>query len=190
MFHNYKLPRTTENSHGVISVKKIPLFWVFCESLGVLLGGAVSFLLTTYVCILMYNDGALTLGRMVVLYPMPVFLICFGWAIFSTEIFSFGFVGDGIKIKRPFRKEQLIGWDEFQQICICYNGSTTKGERKAFSVICFVKNGEKKNHLYRWNTFHYKNVITIYYSDEILTELNKYCPYDVVDLRKTTAYRL
>ncbi|MBR6800148.1 MAG: hypothetical protein IKM61_00150 [Eubacteriaceae bacterium] len=184
MHYNHKLSRIIENADGNVSVKKsCPIdIWMYVFVLCV---GILSLFLSTYL-ILSFDD--VLCG--IVGYVWSAICIKIGWVTISMELFSFEFIREGIRIKYPLKKIQVIEWDEFQQICICYNGSTTRGERKAFSVICLVKNGEKKNHLYRWNTFHYKNVITIYYSDEILTELKKYCPYDVVDLRKTTRYKL
>ena len=84
-------------------------------------------------------------------------------------------------------------WQEFQQVCVCYAAYTTRGKKKANTVICCVKQGEKKNLHGRWKTdnpFHHRSVICIDYSPEYHADITRMCPYAVEDLRSTRAYRL
>ncbi len=120
-------------------------------------------------------------------------LMIYSWENFSALLAKYDFSKEGITIKYPFRKSELLKWEEFQQVCLCYANYTTRGERKANDVICLVKNGEKPNIIGRWKIgylFHYKSVIPLSYTDELYEEVKEKCPYEVVDLRKTRTYRL
>lgn len=100
---------------------------------------------------------------------------------------------NGILIKYPFRKPELLKWDAFQEICICYADITTRGPLRYNTVICCVQHGEKPNFYDRWktgNVFRYKSVISIAFSENRLSELQAACPFKILDRRGKGGYRL
>ena len=122
-----------------------------------------------------------------------VFLLWIGWLFITTGMAQFRFSKEGLYAKYPLKPEQLIPWRAFQQVCVCYCAYTTRGPRRACTIICCVKHGEKRNLYGRWkadNLFRYRTVIAIKYSPELHAGVKEMCPYEVVDLRETRAYRL
>ena len=128
------------------------------------------------------------------LFTVSTLLISSGYCIFNMYYSKIEFTKHGIYIKYPFIKEKTcLAWDEFQQVCVCYTNYSTTAEPTALKVICLVKKGEKKNAYGRWkadNPFRYKTVITKDYTPELHKEAVENCPYEVVDLRNTPAYKL
>ena len=127
------------------------------------------------------------------LIGVAVLLLVFGWLFISKGLAKYCFQTDGLSVKYPFRAKTFIPWHDFQQVCVCYAAYTTRGAKRAATVICLVKTGEKKNIYGRWKTdnpFRYRSVITIDYKPELYTEIKKRCPLEVVDLRETQAYTL
>ena len=122
-----------------------------------------------------------------------IYCMLLGWVEISSDLARYSFEVDGLKVKYPLRAEQVIPWNDFQQVCVCY-AYYVKGDRghRAEPVICCVKKGEKKNSCGHWKTdnpFRYKSVITILYSDELYEGIKERCPYEVPDLRETLVYR-
>lgn len=157
-----------------IAIQIFGIWWfVDCISLGYSIAYSISF---AFFCI-----------------GMGVLIVMMFFGYFSMIFFKYEILAEGIRTKYLLQGWRLISWDEFQQVCVCYAGYTTRGERKAYSVVCFVKKGEKKNLYGRWKTdnpFHYRSVISIDYTDELYEEVKEKCPYEVPDLRKTRLYRL
>ena len=157
-----------------IAIQVFGIWWFAdCISLGYSIAYSISF---SFFCI-----------------GMGVLIVMMFFGCFSMIFFKYEILAEGIRTKYPLQGWRLISWDEFQQVCVCYAGYTTRGERKAHSVVCFVKKGEKKNLYGRWKTdnpFHYRSVITIEYTDELYEEVKEKCPYEIPDLRKTRLYRL
>ena len=105
----------------------------------------------------------------------------------------FRFEAEGLAVQYPFRRERLIPWDAFQQVCVCYGLAVYKGEKHPPVVICCVKHGEKKNIYDRWKTdspLRYGRVLCIDYTQALHLGICERCPYPVADLRKTPAYRV
>lgn len=124
---------------------------------------------------------------------VAAFCISLGWAYISMGLAQYRFETVGLYVKYPLRKELLIPWDAFQQVCICRAAYTTRAHRKANDVICCVRHGEKTNWLGRWKTdnpFKYHSVICIAYTPHLAEGISEKCPYDVPDLRETLRYRL
>lgn len=121
------------------------------------------------------------------------FFILYGWATISRGLARYRFETNGLLVKYPLRPWCLIPWDKFQQVCIIYAAYTTRGERRANTAICCVKNGEKKAGNGRWkadNPFRFSSVISIAYTPELHEGIKDKCPYEVCDLRETQAYKL
>lgn len=122
-----------------------------------------------------------------------IFLISAGWTEIKREFKKIEFGQEGVWVKYPLQKKQFLSWTDFEQICVCYTTFTTRGERTARSVLCFVRPGAKKNMYGRWkadSVIYTGKVISVDYSDELYDEIKKYCTYDIPDLRGTGNYRL
>ena len=120
-------------------------------------------------------------------------LIVVGWKFINTGMAKYRFKKEGVYVKFPLKPEQLFRWDNFQQVCVCYSAYTTRGKQKANTVICCVMHGERKNAYGRWKTenpFRYRTVFCINYSLSLHNGIKEMCPYEVIDLRETYAYRL
>lgn len=120
-----------------------------------------------------------------------LWFLVYDYFLISKVFAKYEFKKEGILARYPFSLPQLISWDKFQQICICYTSYSKL--RDAYVVIACVKHGEKKNLYGRWktdNTFRHRKVITIDYIEEIYKELQSKCPYEIVDLRMNRSYKL
>lgn len=116
-----------------------------------------------------------------------------GWTFISSGLAKYRFTDIGLIAKYPLRKEVIIPWESFQQVCVCYAAYTTRGKPRASTVICCVKQGETKNGMRRWKTdnpFRYRSVICIVYSEALFNGLVDKYPGTVVDLRNMPEYRL
>ena len=128
-----------------------------------------------------------------ILLGMACFLCYLGWCYCCMGFARYRFEHEGLVVKYPLRREELIPWDAFQQVCVIPAAYTTRGDRKANTVICCVQKGEKKGFYDRWKTdhpFRYRSVICIAYTPELHQGMKEKCPYEVADLRDTLAYRL
>ena len=124
---------------------------------------------------------------------LSVFFILLGYTFICRGLAQYRICSDGLLVKYPMKKENLIVWNEFQQVCICYAAYTTAGESRANTVICFIKNDEKKNIHGRWKTdnpFKYRDVICLDYSDELRHGIKERCVHEIIDLRNTMAYKM
>lgn len=115
-----------------------------------------------------------------------------GCACIALECMTcYRFCDDGLYIKYLFEKWKCMPWESFQQICICYPYGA-KDYPKVDTIICFVKQGEKKSLFGRWKTenpFHYRSVISFPLEPEILDKLQRKCTVRIDDLRGTGNYR-
>lgn len=96
----------------------------------------------------------------------------------------------GVEVIRPWLPVRKLGWEEFQQVCICRRASEPV-DAAAPPVICFVLKGEKRNRFGRWradNPFHYHRILTAHYSLELHEAANACAPAPLEDLRGTSAY--
>ena len=124
---------------------------------------------------------------------LSVFLGFLGHSYICRGLAKYKICSKGLIVKYPVEKEKLIVWDEFQQVCICYAAYTTSGKSRANTVICFIKNAEKKNVHGRWKTdnpFKYRDVICLDYSDELRNAIGECCIHEMMDLRNTMAYKI
>ena len=129
----------------------------------------------------------------VVLAGIAWFLCYLCWCYCCKGFAKYRFENEGLVVKFPLCQEERIPWNDFQQVCVIHAAYTTRGERKANTVICCVKKGEKKDFYDRWKTdnpFRYRTVICIEYTPELHQGIIEKCPYEVADLRTTLAYRL
>lgn len=182
----------TTHQMGNIPSMVIILLLAFFPVLGVLMIGTAVYVFYISVAVDGYSVGLV----FTCIFPVIVLgLICIllGWAFIQGGLSKFRFQADGIYVIRPLSHNRLIPWDQFQEICVCYGAFTTRGTPNAAVVICCVKHGETKNAAGRWKTdnpFRYNSVISILYSQEAHAKIKDVCPFEVIDLRNTTAYKL
>ena len=135
--------------------------------------------------------AAVSLTGVILCLAIGAFVL--GWSCIAAGMARYRFESAGLSVKYPLCASKLIPWQEFQQVCVCRAAFTTRGEKKANTVICCVKNGEKKNLHGRWKTdnlLRYRRVICIEYTPELHAGIVEKCPYEVADLRDSRAYRL
>lgn len=123
---------------------------------------------------------------------MFLFILTTCWDMVLEYFAKYNFSQQGIRRKLPLLKERYISWDEFQQICVCYDSYVTKGERAARIIICLVKKGAIKDSAGRWKERRTgkRMVIALGHTEELYEDIQRNCPFEVVDLRQTPAYRL
>lgn len=120
-------------------------------------------------------------------------LLVIGWQFITVGLARYRFTKEGVYAKYPLKTEQLLPWRSFQQVCVCYSAYTTRGKRKANTIICCVKCGERRNIYGRWKTenpFRYRNIVCIEYTPGLYEGIKDMCPYTVIDLRETKEYEL
>ena len=120
-------------------------------------------------------------------------LVCLvtGIMALQTAMAEFSFDTDGVSVKYPLEKQRFYPWKDFQQVCICYYSRGT--EMHGYPLICLVRNGEKTDFFGRWKTgsvLHYRNLLCLDYSEEQLSEIKEFCPYEIPDLRDKGNYHL
>ena len=118
-------------------------------------------------------------------------LLVIGWQFITVGLAKYRFTKEGVYAKYPLKAEQLLPWNSFQQVCVCYSAYTTCGKRKANTIICCVKCGERRNIYGRWKTenlFRYRNIVCIDYTPGLHEGIKDMCPYTVIDLRDTKEY--
>ena len=130
--------------------------------------------------------------------PAALWLILLGivgliwnWADIQSALAVYSFSDAGVEVKYPLEKCRMYTWEEFQQVCVCYHSRAT--EMYGYSVLCLVKKGEKKDAFGRWKTaspLHYRRVMCLDYSEELLDTVKKSCPLMIPDLRDRGNYCL
>lgn len=126
-------------------------------------------------------------------FLVGIFFIIAGWSEVKREFKEISYFDGGICVKYPLQNKKYFSWSAFQQVCVCYTSFTTRGERRARAVLCFVKPGAKKNAYGRWKAdevIYTGKVIVLDYTDELYEEVKTYCPYEIPDLRGKGNYRL
>lgn len=126
-----------------------------------------------------------------ILLAISAFMI--GWTLIKICLARYRFEDIGLAIKYPLEKEIIVPWEDFQQICVCYDAYTPNVPRRTSTAICCVKKGETKNSVRRWKTdniFRYRTLICIDYSEPLLNGITEKYPGTVVDLRDPPQYRL
>lgn len=118
-------------------------------------------------------------------------LLAEGMMSVQTALAAFCFSDSGVSVKYPLEPQRFYRWNEFQQVCVCYHSRGT--EMHGYPILCLVKKGQKKNALGRWKTLgilHYRNILCLDYSEELLEAVCRFCPYEIPDLRDRGNYRL
>jgi len=146
------------------------------------------------------GSGFLLLGFWMVLadvegalwaFLLGAVLLAEGIMSVQTAFAEFTFSIGGVSVKYPMEPQRYYGWNEFQQVCVCYHSRGT--EMHGYPILCLVKKGQKKNTFGRWKTLsilHYRNILCLDYSEELLEAVRRFCPYEIPDLRDRENYRI
>lgn len=115
---------------------------------------------------------------------------CFSveWKLLSFIFAKYEFAAEGVRVTYLGRRPQILPWEDFQEICVCYADYYARVDGKLTKVICFIKAGEKKNVFGRWkvdNFLRYRTVIRLNYSPALYQKIADTCPYDIVNYCKT-----
>jgi len=124
-------------------------------------------------------------------FLLAAVLVRYGMMSIQTALAEFTFSLDGVSVKYPLEPPRFYHWNEFQQVCICYHSRGT--DMNGYPILCLVKKGQKKNAFGRWKTLsilHYRNILCLDYSEELLEAVRRFCPYDIPDLRDRGNYRI
>ena len=107
----------------------------------------------------------------------------FGYISYVKARATYKLCKDGIWVKYPFESEQLIYWEEFQQVLIC-NQNCRIGQ---YVLCAFIRVGEHFDYetgADRQSLFKLRRIIIVDYTDELYEDIKKYCPYEIKDIRK------
>lgn len=182
------------NYYGASPSKLRRCLFRFFAALGILTSTAVCAIGTGITFHMWATDGYLW-------WEMPILL----FFVFLCNLFSAGAYGElcaeeaqyifsieGIQVKFPLQRIQKMPWNDFQQICVCYKNYGRNS--KIIPVIAMIKKGEKVSFFcHRWKTdnpLHYRGVMCMNFSHELLNNMQKVCPYRIVDLRETPDYKV
>lgn len=84
-----------------------------------------------------------TFPILALLLPFEIFSIRLFWGTLCRAAAYIRIESNGLWVKWPLRKAQLIQWSSFQQVCICPGYEFRKDSTSI--GLCFVMHGEKKN---------------------------------------------
>ena len=135
-----------ENKDGPIrETSKLSQWLVKYSPFGLMSGGVLVFVLLLWD---LYQKFTIINAIPLAYLPIILIYIGIGSALFISGVYGFiqgnvkfEFKEDGILVTYPLKKQELVAWDEFQQICICYTGYNNNANEaaRAISVICFAK---------------------------------------------------
>lgn len=99
----------------------------------------------------------------------------------------------GLLIQYPFQIKMHIPWEQFSEIALCKIHYASATNHHILAIRCVVgneKRGPKQAVVAkeRWATpeyeiLHCKNVISIYYTLDRISEFHSFCPHPIVDYR-------
>ena len=123
------------------------------------------------------------------------YLFAIAWVELQVETRKIKITKSGISVKYLLSKERLLSWEQFQQICLCFEPLKKRYIPPRFTdqeIICFVLKTAKKNYWGFWNVYskrYFRKILFIRYSEKVVRELQEHCPTDILDLRKDKIYQ-
>lgn len=123
------------------------------------------------------------------------YLFAMAWTELQIETRKCKITKSGISVKYLLSREKLLSWDQFQQICICFEPLKKRFIPPRFTdqeIICFILKTAKKNSWGFWNVYskrYFRRILFIRCSEEVIKELQENCPTDILDLRKDKVYQ-
>ena len=123
------------------------------------------------------------------------YLFAMAWTELQIETRKCKITKSGISVKYLLSREKLLSWDQFQQICICFEPLKKRFIPPRFTdqeIICFILKTAKKNSWGFWNVYskrYFRKILFVRCSEEVMKELQENCPTDILDLRKDKIYQ-
>lgn len=184
------------NEKGEIYPDKVPETsgsWII--SLVISLGILIGIIALVVVCSANHIPAKSFIPHAGMLFLILIFCITVTIVAFDREHTEYEIQNEGIYLASRLFAKQLITWNEFREVCLCYSGIHRDFDniRCGYAVICFVRLGALKRSNGRWNTdglFNYRYLITMNYTYELYQKVKEKCPLEVVDLRDTPEYSL
>lgn len=100
---------------------------------------------------------------------------------------------EGIYIKFPFKAKQLHRWSEFSEIALCKVHYAQQSDFHRAAIRCVIgreeggpKRARKANEKWAFASYEYrkyKQIISIYYTEERYEEFRALCPLPIKDYR-------
>ena len=123
------------------------------------------------------------------------YLFAMAWMELQVETRKCKITQDGIRVKYLLSTERLFSWEQFQQICLCFEPHKKWYIPPRFTdqeIICFALKKAKKNSWGFWNIYskrYFRTILFIRYSEEVMKALKEHCPTSIIDLRQEQIYQ-
>lgn len=137
-----------------------------------------------------FEMGDISLGTALIFtVRIGISVYCFvvEWRVIRSCFTKHRICADGIEACFPHKKPETYLWSDFQEVSICYEDNHANTNVKPLKLICFIRNGEKKNIFGRWKIdafWRYPRIVRLNYTPELFEEVVKYCPIRIVDRSK------
>ena len=172
-----------DNNHNKLNIIISALFVLFCCGL---------YLLFLYRLLIgNFNDIANCL--LAILFSP--YLFAMAWMELQVGTRKCKITQDGICVKYLFSAEKLFSWEQFQQICLCFEPMKKRYIPPRFTdqeIICFVLKQAKKDSWGFWNVYskrYFRTILFIRYSEEVMKTLREHCPTSIIDLRQEQIFQ-
>lgn len=135
------------------------------------------------------------MGSFALVFLLSLYLFAMAWTGLLIETRTCKITKSGISVKYLLSNEKLIPWEQFHQVCHCYEPIKKWFIPPKFTdreIICFVLKKAKKNYWGYWNVFsirYFRKILFVRYSEEVMKELQGNCPLDILDLRNEKIYQ-
>ena len=150
------------------------------------------FLVAIYKIVTGYDNG---LKSWLLILLFGSYLFAMVWTDLQVDTRKCKITKAGISVKYLLSKERLLSWEQFQQICICFEPLKKRYIPPKFTdqaIVCFVLKTAKQNSWGFWNVYskkYFRKILFIRYSEEAMKELQDNCPNDILDLRQDKLYQ-
>ena len=123
------------------------------------------------------------------------YLFAMAWTELLVETRTCTITRDGIRVKYLLSTEKLFPWEQFQQICLCFEPQKKRYIPPRFTnqeIVCFVLKKAKKNPYGFWNVHskrYFRAILFIRCSEEVMEALKEHCPTSIADFRQERIYQ-
>lgn len=157
----------------------------------------VLFLCSLYLVVLckLLTGNFIDIVNLLICILWSLFLFPMAWTELQIETRKCKITPDGISVKYLFFAEKLLSWEQFQQICLCFEPLKKRYIPPRFTdqeIVCFVLKKAKKNSWGFWNIYskrYFRKILYIRYSEEVMKELQEHCPTSIIDSRQDQIYQ-
>ena len=122
-------------------------------------------------------------------------LFAIAWTELLVETRKCEITKTGIRVKYLLSRERLLSWEQFQEICICFEPVKKRSIPPRFSnqeIVCFALHTARKNIWRFWDIYskrYFRSILFVRYSEEIRKQLQENCPKEILDFRQDTIYQ-